>query len=207
MINYDKLNTQDILSLIAASAALRKMTILRMMISLAKNRKIPFKKIYETLLQNYLFTGYPSAIISLKVLKSFYPEKQISKSEDMNLYHFRKRGEINCKKVYGYKYEKLISNISSFSPDLSEWLVLEGYGKVLGRSGLSFKERELCIVAVLAALKYDEQLYSHINGAYRARATVAEIKRVIVNLNLVGRKNISSFGLGVLEKFEKVKGM
>lgn len=207
MAKYDKLKTQDILSLIAASAALRKITILRGMISLAKDRKVPFIKIYETLLQNYLFTGYPSAIISLKVLKSFYLEKQISKSEDMNLYHFRERGEINCKKVYGYKYEKLISNISNFSPDLSEWLVLEGYGKVLGRSGLSFKERELCIVAVLAALKYDEQLYSHINGAYRTKATVVEIKRVIANLNLVGRKNISSFGLGVLEKFEKVKGM
>ena len=207
MAKYDKLKTRDILSLIAASAALRRQTILRRMISLAKDRKIPFTKIYETLLQNYLFTGYPSAIISLKVLKSFYPEKQISKSEDMNLYHFRERGEINCKKVYGYKYEKLISNISSFSPDLSEWLVLEGYGKVLGRRGLNFKERELCIVAVLAALKYDEQLYSHINGAYRARATVAEIKRVIENLNLMKRKNISSFGLRVLEKFEKGKGM
>jgi alkylhydroperoxidase/carboxymuconolactone decarboxylase family protein YurZ len=205
--HYDKLKTQDILPLIAASAALRKMLILRRMISLAKNRKISFIKIYETLLQNYLFAGYPSAIISLKVLKSYHPEKQIPKSEDMNLYHFRNRGELNCRRVYGNKYEKLLSNISNFSPDLSEWLVLEGYGKVLGRRGLSFKERELCIVAVLSALKFEDQLYSHIIGAFRANASVTEIKSVIENLNFLGRKNLSAFGLKVFKKFENEKGM
>lgn len=206
-MRYNKFEAQDILSLIAASAALRKINILSKLISLAKSREIPFKKIYETLLQNYLFTGYPSAIISLKVLKSYYPEKQIPKSEDMNLYHFRKRGVANCKKVYGNKYEKLIINISNFSPDLSEWLVLEGYGKVLSRKGLSFKERELCIVAVLSALKFENQLYSHIKGAFRANASVTEIKRVIENLNFLGRKNLSAFGLRVLKKFENEKGM
>lgn len=207
LTKYNKFKEQDILSLIAASAALRKEKLLKQLIAFSKTKNIPFKKIYETLLQNYLFTGYPSAIISLKVLKGYHPEKQIPKSEDMNLYHFKNRGEINCRKVYGKNYEKLISNISNFSPDLSEWLVLEGYGKVFGRGGLSFKERELCIVAVLSALKYKEQLYSHINGAYRATATFAEIKRVIENLNLIGRKNIAVFGLRVLDGFINRKGI
>lgn len=206
-MRHNKFAAQDILSLIAASAALRKINILRSLISSAKSREIPFKKIYETLLQNYLFTGYPSAIISLKVLKGFYPEKQIPKPEDMNLYYFRNRGEVNCRKVYGNKYEKLIKNVSNFSPDLAEWLVLEGYGKVLGRKGLSIKERELCIVAVLASLKFEEQLYSHIKGAFKANASVNEIKRVIENLNFLERKNLSAYGLRVFKKFENEKGM
>jgi 4-carboxymuconolactone decarboxylase len=206
-INTADIHSKNLLPLIAAAAALRKMEILKVLIAETKTRKIPFKKIYEALLQNYLFTGYPSALLSLKLLKEMYPNKRIPKAADMNLYHFRKRGEANCKKVYGNKFEKLISNIKNFSPDMAEWLVLEGYGKVFGRKGLSLKERELCIVATLAVLKFDDQLYSHINGAFRAKASVEEIDGVMDSLTLIGNKNISDFGLRVLRRYKKEKGM
>jgi len=200
-------NAKNLLPLIAAASALRRMNILRELIIHAKSRKIPFIKIYETLLQNYLFAGYPSALLSLKVLKEVYPNKKLTKAADMNLYHFRKRGVANCKKVYGHKFEKLIRNVKNFSPDMAEWLVLEGYGKVLGRKGLTFKERELCIVAILAAMKFEEQLYSHINGAFRAKASIEEIRSMIKSLSFIGNKNLSVFGLKVLDRYEKEKGM
>lgn len=202
-----KLNSENLLPLIAAASALRRMEILRELIIRAKQRKISFMKIYETLLQNYLFVGYPSALLSLKLLKELYPNKRLTKAADMNLYHFRKRGEENCKKVYGNKYEKLIVNVKNFSPDMAEWLVLEGYGKVLGRKGLSLKERELCIVATLAVLKFEDQLYSHINGAFRVKASIEEIDCVINNLTLIADKNISALGLKVLNRYKKEKGM
>ena len=200
-------NPKNLLHLIAAASALRKMDILREFITKAKFRKIPFVKIYEALLQNYLFTGYPSALLSLKILKEVYPNKKLIEAADMNLYHFRKRGEANCKKVYGHKFEKLIRNVKNFSPDMAEWLVLEGYGKVLGRKGLNFKERELCIVSILAALKFEDQLYSHINGAFRAKASIEEIRSVIKSLSCFGNKNLSAYGLKVLDRYEKEKGM
>jgi 4-carboxymuconolactone decarboxylase len=196
-----------LLPLIATASTLRKMYILREFIIQAKFRKIPFIKIYETLLQNYLFAGYPSALLSLKILKELYPNKKLTQAADMNLYHFRKRGEANCKKVYGNKYEKLIKNIKWFSPDLAEWLVLEGYGKVLSRKDLSMKERELCIVAVLTVLKFEDQLYSHINGAFRTKASIEEIQNVIESLSLIGNRNLSAFGLKVLNRYKKEKGM
>ena len=199
--------SKNLVPLIAAAAALRKMEILKSLIVETKLRKLPFKKIYEALLQNYLFTGYPSALLSLKLLKELYPNKTIPKAADMNLYHFRNRGETNCKKVYGNKFEKLISNVKNFSPDMAEWLILEGYGKVLGRKGLSLKERELCIVATLAALRFEDQLYSHINGAFREKAPVEEIRNVLDSLTLIGKKNISAFGLRVLKRYQKEKGM
>ena len=198
---------ENLLPMIAAASALRKMKILKNLISEAKSYKIPFNKIYETLLQNYLFTGYPSALLSLKMLKEMYPTKKLPKAVDMNLYHFMNKGIKNCKKVYGEKFEKLIKNIRDFSPDLAEWLVFEGYGKVLGRRGLSFKERELCIVGILTALKFKEQLYSHINGAYRTGASIKEIRAVIKSIQLLGNKNFTLFGLQVLRRFEKEKGM
>ena len=201
------LTKKNLLPLIAAVSTLRKMDMLRELIIQAKFRKIPFIKIYETLLQNYLFAGYPSALLSLKILKEVYPNKKLTKAADMNLYHFRKRGEANCKKVYGNKYEKLISNVKNFSPDMAEWFVLEGYGKVLSRKGLSMKERELCIVAVLTVLKFEDQLYSHINGAYKAKASIDEIYSVIVSLSFIGNRDLTSFGLKVLSRCKKEKGM
>ena len=198
---------KELLPLISASAVLRNYVDFSELIEIAKLKHIPFKKIYEALLQNYLFAGYPSAILSLKELKEKYPYKKLGKAADMNLYHFRKIGVTNCQRVYGEKSEKLISNIKEFSPDLAEWLVLEGYGKVLGRKGLSLKERELSIVAVLTVLGFEDQLYSHINGAFRAGASILEIGKVIENLSLIGKKKITDFGLRVLNRFEKAKGM
>jgi alkylhydroperoxidase/carboxymuconolactone decarboxylase family protein YurZ len=86
-------------------------------------------------------------------------------------------------------------------------LVLEGYGKVLGRKGLSFKERELCVVAVLSVMRFEDQLYSHINGAYRTRVSLTQIENVIQNVKLVGKKAMTDFGMRVLNKFKKEKGM
>ena len=75
------------------------------------------------------------------------------------------RGEAVCALVYGGQYERLRANVRSLHPDMEHWMVEEGYGKVLGRPGLSLLERELCIVALLAVLDVPRQLYSHLRGA------------------------------------------
>lgn len=201
------LSKKYLLPQIAAASAINEFKLLREIILQAKSQKVPFSTMYETLLQNYLFAGYPSAISSLKILKEYYPDKRLPEVADMNLYHFRRKGEARCKKVYGNKYEKLIKNINNFSPELAEWLVLEDYGKVLGRIGLSFKERELCIVAVLAVMKFEDQLYSHINGAINAAISIDELQIVIKNLDLLGKKNLSDTGIKVLTRYRKEKGM
>ncbi len=201
------LSKKYLLPQIAAASAINELNLLREIILQAKLEKVPFSKMYETLLQNYLFAGYPSAISSLKILKEYYPDIRLPEVADMNLYHFRRKGEALCKKVYGNKFEKLIKNINNFSPELSEWLVLEGYGKVLGRAGLSFKERELCIVAVLTAMKFEDQLYSHINGAMNAGISIEELQIVIKNLDLIGKNYLSGTGIKVLTRYRKEKGM
>ena len=201
-----KLQTYELLPLICASAALRMDDSLRMFFIEAKKRKINKIFIYESLLQNYLFTGYPSALVALRILKEIYGEDNSAETEDWDLNHYRERGIRNCKKIYGRKYNKLISNIKSFSPELSNWLVLEGYGKVLGRKNLSLKQRELNIIAVLSVQKFNEQLYSHINGAYRQKVEPEKIRRVILNLKLLGDDGFSTFGLKVLNKYLRKKG-
>ena len=206
-MNLNNLQKKFYLPLICASAVSRSDKNFRKLISLAKRKKVSYSKLYEALLQNYLFAGYPSAMVSLKILREYFPNTTHRNTNDMNLYHYKKRGEQNCKLIYGSKYDKLIYNVSQFSPDLSKWLVLEGYGKVLGRKGLSLKERELCIVSVLSILRFEDQLYSHINGAARTGAKLIEIKSVIENLKLINKNREAGFGRRVLGKYIKEKGV
>ena len=145
-------------------------------------------------------------MISLKILHDYFPENGNIETESWDLNKYRIRGTKNCKKVYGRKFDKLISNVKSFSPELSDWLLLEGYGKVMGRKGLSLKQRELNNVAVLTALKFEEQLYSHINGAIRSKAALDEVKRIMNNLEIFGRNDLTNFGLRVLNRYKMNKG-
>lgn len=205
--SYSSLDKKYLLPLLCACSVLRQNSKFNLLIKEAKKKRIPYIKIYEALLQNYLFAGYPSALVSLKKLREYYPKVKLEHSDDMNLYHFRKRGEKNCKDIYGNKYEKLVSNIRKFSPELSSWLILEGYGKVLGRKVLTLKERELCIISVLTVLKFEDQLYSHINGAIRVGVTITEVKEMINNLSNLKRKELVNYGNKVLRKYLKEKGM
>jgi 4-carboxymuconolactone decarboxylase len=59
---------------------------------------------------------------------------------------------------------------------MERWMVVEGYGKVLGRPQLDLPTRELCIVALLAVLGMPRQLHSHLRGALNAGATLEEVE-------------------------------
>jgi 4-carboxymuconolactone decarboxylase len=74
-------------------------------------------------------------------------------------------GEATCARVYGRHYEKLRHNIRALHPALDDWMIVEGYGKVLSRDGLDLGRRELCIVAACTATRQARQLHSHLHGA------------------------------------------
>jgi 4-carboxymuconolactone decarboxylase len=166
MKNFEQISDKFIIPLITAAAVLRDENRLRSLLGIASGKKFNSRKIYEALLQSYLFAGFPSALLSLKIFNEFFPQKN-KKFKPVSGNKVINRGIITCKKIYGDKYYKLISNVSSFSPELSQWLISEGYGKVLSRKPLNLKVRELVNIAILTVLKFEEQLYSHINGAYR----------------------------------------
>lgn len=194
--------TEISLALLSASAVLRKEKMFKSILLILKEKKFPGRKIYEALLQTYLFSGYPSAIISLSIYSEYFNAKK-NYYEEWDIPLFKERGEKNCRKIYGSKFEKLVNNINSFSGDLSDWFVTEGYGKVLGRKGLSLKEREVCNIAVLSALKFESQLYSHINGGYRLGLNIREIEKIIDSLSLLNTDDCVKFGKKVLQSFIK----
>ena len=84
-------------------------------------------------------------------------------------------------------------------------MIAEGYGKVLSRKILSLKERELLNISILTALKFENQLYSHINGAYRLKVKINLINEIISSLEILGSDKYSIFGMKVLNKFMEQK--
>lgn len=195
-----KFSEYELLALLSASSVLRKEKYFKELLYFCKKKKINGEKIYETILQTYLFAGYPSALISLQIVNRFFPKKITVKNSHTKLGTIKK-GTQTCKKIYGNKFNKLINNIKSFSPELADWLIIEGYGKVLSRKGLTLAERELSIISILTIQKFESQLYSHINGAARQKVSEEKIKKVITNLELLGNKSYTKYGLRVFSKF------
>lgn len=199
ILQIKDLSETELLALLSASSVLRKKNYFKTILAQLLKNKTASKKIYETILQTYLFAGFPSALVSLKIFHNTVNKQKIYNGFDLKKY--LNRGKRNCKIIYADKYESLLKNIRSFSPEMAEWLIIEGYGKVLGRKGLSLKEREVCIVSILSAMKFEDQLYSHIIGAVNVKVEKKLILKSIGNLSLINAKSSARFGESVFNLY------
>lgn len=137
-------------------------------------------KLYEAIIQSYLFCGFPAAIESLRIFNSVYKDfKFPPHGKKYDFEYLMSEGEINCKLIYKNNYKKLIENMNRFSPDLKEWMILEGYGKVLGRKGLKLPEREIINVSILCSRYFKNQLHSHIKGCLNLGISISEMNLII----------------------------
>ncbi len=143
---------------------------------------VSHREITEAVLQCYLFTGFPPVIEAFHHLESVAP---VSRLEPYNVEKYRSRGLDTCRIVYGKNFTRLLPRMKELNADLAEWMIIEGYGKVLSRPGLPLKTRELINIAVLAAGDWPRQLHSHVLGAYHAGASAEEIREVVRQLDLV----------------------
>jgi 4-carboxymuconolactone decarboxylase len=137
----------------------------------------PTAWVEEAVLQAYLFAGFPRALNAAREWRRVSgiaaPAHEDLPAPD--LWRWRAQGEQTCETVYGKFYQKLRENIVHLHPALDEWMIVEGYGKILSRPGLELRLRELCIVAACVATGQDRQLHSHLHGALNAGATADEV--------------------------------
>lgn len=167
---------------IAASTALHRDKDTAMSIKRAIRSGFSLLKVKEVILQNYLFCGFPTAIEGLIQLQAVVKKMNVvdkNYEERRDSVAIVSDGERLCRTVYGDHYEKLIANMRALSPDLHQWMIAEGYGKVLSRPVLNPVERELCVIVVLAALGRERQFRSHIHGALHVGASEALVHQAI----------------------------
>jgi 4-carboxymuconolactone decarboxylase len=152
--------------------------------------QVPEAWIEELILQSHLFSGFPRTLNAAREWRRQWPVRAPSAAAELGaephegsdieeVGEWRTRGEATCAAVYDGMYEKLRLNVRDLHPLLDEWMVVDGYGKVLGRPGLDLPRRELCIVAACAATGQDRQLHSHLHGALNVGVDAATLGETI----------------------------
>lgn len=147
----------------------------------ARGAGVPSEWMEELLLQSLLNVGYPLALVAFGVWREVAgPAKDSGEPvRHGDWERWQRRGEEACQAVYGRTYHKLMINLRGLHPSLEPLVVVDAYGKILGRPGLDAKRRELCTLAAIAMLNAPRQLHAHLRGALNTGASREEIDQVL----------------------------
>src|SRR5437870_10812508 len=193
---------------VAAAVARGKAPELNARFAAARDARVPGLWIEELVLQSMLVVGYPLALVAFGAWRRVGGPAPVEGDGAEDLAHadwqsWATRGAAVCREVYGRAYHKLLVNLRALHPALEDLVLVDAYGKVIGRPGLDLKRRELCTVATTAVLGTAEQLHSHLRGALNTGAEPKEIEAV---LGVIDDDLDSEQRRTVREQWEDVKG-
>src|SRR2546425_992485 len=155
-------------------------------IAAALDARVPGTWIEELLLQSMLVVGYPLALVAFAAWRGVGgPAPVEGGAEDLahaNWESWAARGETVCREVYGRAYHKLLVNLRALHPALEDLVLVDAYGKVIGRPGLDLKRRELCTVAATAGPRTPGPPHPHLRGAVNTGASAEEIEGMLALL-------------------------
>jgi alkylhydroperoxidase/carboxymuconolactone decarboxylase family protein YurZ len=114
-----------------------------------------------------------------------------------------RRGVELCRAVYGSQYARLRENLGRIHPELADWMVFEGYGKVLSRPVITPRERELWIVPLLMAQNVPDQLFSHLRGAKNLGVPLGRLRAVVWLASTVTGPEVFSTATEMLAEIER----
>jgi 4-carboxymuconolactone decarboxylase len=175
---------------VAAAVAQGNEPELKARFAAARDAGVPPLWIEELLLQSMLVVGYPLALVAFAAWRAVAGPggaagpaprgeggAETLAHEDWETW--AARGAAVCRAVYGRAYHKLLLNLRALHPALEDLVLVDAYGKVIGRPGLDLKRRELTTVAAIAVLGAAEQLHSHLRGALNTGAAPEEVDAVL----------------------------
>src|SRR6266516_5947099 len=193
---------------LAAAVAEGDVSELQERLAAAQGAGVPPLWIDELLLQSMLVVGYPLTLVAFGVWREVAGPTAKGGHAAEPLAHeewqaWADRGAAVCRAVYGRAYHKLLLNLRALHPALEDLVLVDAYGKLIGRPGLDLKRRELCTVAAIAVLGTARQLHSHLRGALNTGATRAEVEAV---LELIDADLDPAHRRSAREQWEDVKG-
>ena len=147
----------------------------------ARAAGVPDLWIDEILLQSFLNVGYPLALMAFGVWRAVAgPVKDAGEPIAHGLWEdWTRRGAETCGAVYGRTFHKLMQNLKGLHPALEALVLVDAYGKVIGRPGLDLRRRELCTLAAVATLTTPKQLHAHLRGAINTGSTREDVDAVL----------------------------
>lgn len=145
----------------------------------------PAEWVEELILQALVVVGFPRTLVAMRAWRKvvgWSGGRTVGRDPGLDYARhaeWTRAGEATCHVVYGDNYERLRRAVRELHPALDAWMITEGYGRTLSRPGLTLRQRELCMVAMVATLDTPHQLHSHLRGARNAGATPDEVTAVI----------------------------
>ncbi|GGP26309.1 carboxymuconolactone decarboxylase family protein [Silvimonas amylolytica] len=95
------------------------------------------------------------------------------------------RGLAQLNRIDGDAGEAVVARVGAIAPDFARYLVEYGFGDIYSRPGLGLREREIAVVAALAALgNAAPQLKVHINAALNVGVTQDEVLEVLMMMSV-----------------------
>jgi len=167
---------------VASAVAAGDVNALRERLVAARAASVEAAWVDELLLQSLLNVGYALTLQAFGVWREVGPAPAPENTEPVSHEAWRswaERGARVCAEVYGRTYHKLLVNLRGLHPALEALVVVDAYGKLIGRGGLDLKRRELCTIAEIAVLDTPRQLHAHLRGALNTGATPEEIEDVL----------------------------
>jgi alkylhydroperoxidase/carboxymuconolactone decarboxylase family protein YurZ len=161
---------------------------------------------YEVLLQSHLFFGFAQAIEAAKVFAEVVPREgadgSLVSANEIGSEEMQRRGRALCEQIYYPNFERLVSNLGKASPELAEWMVADGYCKVLSRPGPTALEREIASIVFLSISGHQVQLHSHVRGARNLGAT-PDFIRSALGVGILSREQMDAVEAKVEQVFRK----
>jgi alkylhydroperoxidase/carboxymuconolactone decarboxylase family protein YurZ len=143
-----------------------------------KNCGLPRTSVSEIILQSYLHDGYATALEGMSLLDSVWKRESSENQPTGDWQQWAERGQQLFETIYGNVSSLVTETVNRTCPELSEWMIVEGYGKVLSREGVDIQTREVSTVSVLIAKNRPKQLHSHIRGALRVGVKPEELRKL-----------------------------
>lgn len=123
--------------------------------------------IYESILTLLPYIGYPRTIHALLSFQHFYPTfipaRGSSPTESWNSHSaiiWPDRGVEVFRQLFGPDALSK-SRMDELSPEVAEWVIVDIFGRIFGRAGLTLLEREAIVVGSLLAQSAVKELATH----------------------------------------------
>lgn len=182
---------------------------LKVHINGALNTGSNISEVKEVILQMSVYSGFPSSINAMNVLKEVLQERvehgikdSIGKPPTGKAMTDRlKAGEQELSELDSSQADILKKNFNNLSPELVKFTLEYGYADIYSRDNLEKKYRQIATIAALAALgNAQTQLKFHINAGLNIGLTVENIKELMLLMTVYAGFPAAINGTNILKE-------
>ncbi|KAF5273538.1 hypothetical protein FQR65_LT17152 [Abscondita terminalis] len=195
------LKSKEIAVVAALTAMGNAQPQLKVHINGALNTGTSINELKEVILQMSGYSGFPSSINAMNILKDVLVERKKQGIHD-------EIGEDELSQLDSQQLDRLKTAYAEFSPELLKFILEYGYADIYARDNLSKQYRQIATIAALTALGTAQpQLKFHIHAGLNIGLSETEIKEIMLLMSVYSGFPSAINGTNVLKQVlaERIK--